>query len=57
MRHPILLCVTSLGLVLPAAAAEFPKFQAQEIDPHVGNVCYAVTVADVNADGKPTSSP
>jgi hypothetical protein len=34
-------------------AADFPKFEPQEIDPHVGNVCYAVTVADVNGDAKP----
>jgi hypothetical protein len=25
----------------------------KEIDPHVGNVCYALTLADVNADDKP----
>jgi hypothetical protein len=31
----------------------FPKFRATEIDPHVGNVCYAVTLADVNGDRKP----
>ena len=37
----------------PAAAAEFPKFQTQEIDPHAGEICYAVTVADVNGDQKP----
>ena len=36
----------------PGRAAEFPTFRAQEIDPHVGNVCYAVTTADVNGDGK-----
>ena len=35
------------------AAAEFPTFQAQEIDPHAGEICYAVTVADVNGDQKP----
>lgn len=43
-----------LALLLPAAlapAADFPRFTMQELDPHVGNVCYAVTVADVNADG------
>ena len=34
------------------AAAEFPRFQAQEIDPHAGDICYAVTVADVNGDQK-----
>lgn len=33
-------------------AADFPQFRGKEIDPHVGNVCYAVTVADVNGDGK-----
>ena len=26
--------------------------KSQEIDPHVGEVCYAVTVADVNGDQK-----
>ena len=34
------------------AAGELPRFQAQEIDPHVGAICYAVTVADVNGDHK-----
>jgi FG-GAP-like repeat len=38
---------------LPAVAADFPRFQPQEIDPHAGEVCYAVTVADLNSDGKP----
>ena len=38
---------------LPAFAADFPRFQPQEIDPHAGEVCYAVTTADVNGDGKP----
>ena len=37
----------------PAFAGDFPKFRAQEIDPHVGNVCYAVASADVDGDGKP----
>jgi hypothetical protein len=36
----------------PAAAAEFPAFRMQELDPNVGKVCYAVTTADVNGDGK-----
>ena len=40
------------ALSAPLSAAEFPAFRAQEIDPHVGNVCYAVTTADVNGDGK-----
>jgi hypothetical protein len=36
-----------------AAVGDFPKFEAREIDPHAGEVVYAVTVADVNADRKP----
>jgi hypothetical protein len=42
-----------LLLAAPAAAADFPRFEAREIDPHVGNVCYAVTTADVDGDKKP----
>jgi hypothetical protein len=38
------------GLVGPADG--FPGFRMQEIDPHVGNVCYALTSADVDGDGK-----
>jgi hypothetical protein len=53
MRNPTFLCLASLALALPCSAAEFPKFEAQEIDPHAGNVVYAVTVADVNGDRKP----
>jgi hypothetical protein len=33
------------------AAAEFPSFQAVTVDPEVGKVCYAVTLADVDGDG------
>ncbi len=29
---------------------EFPKFQPKTIDPYVGQICYAVTLADVNSD-------
>ncbi|MDR3620050.1 MAG: VCBS repeat-containing protein [Paludisphaera borealis] len=35
-----------------ASGAEFPRFEPLEIDPHIGEVCYAVTTADVNGDGK-----
>jgi hypothetical protein len=31
----------------------FPTFKSTVIDPHVGNICYALTLADVNGDGKP----
>lgn len=44
-----LLCLALPGL---AAAADFPTFKLQEIDPHAGNVVYAVTSADVDGNGK-----
>jgi hypothetical protein len=43
---------TSL-LAFSPGRADSPRFVAQEIDPHVGNVCYAVTAADVDGDRKP----
>lgn len=59
MRSPFYLPVLSIALILGvvaprdlARAADFPKFRAQTIDPNIGKVCYAVTVADVNGDGK-----
>lgn len=33
-------------------AADMPRFDPVVIDPAIGKVCYAVTTADVNADGK-----
>ncbi len=36
-----------------ALAADFPTFEAVTIDAEIGNVCYAVSTADVNGDGKP----
>jgi hypothetical protein len=51
--HPrCIVALSLLVLALPVSAAEFPSFRVQEIDPHVGNVCYAVTTADVDNDGK-----
>ncbi|OYW13655.1 MAG: hypothetical protein B7Z55_16460, partial [Planctomycetales bacterium 12-60-4] len=43
----ICLCAPACGL-----AAEFPQFEPVVIDPAIGKVCYAVTTADVNGDGK-----
>src|SRR5205807_3118905 len=37
---------------IPAAAAEFPRFETREIDPHAGEVCYAVALADIDGDKK-----
>lgn len=44
----VALCVSSFA----ADAADFPKFEAKTLDPDVGKVCYAVTLADVDGDGK-----
>jgi len=49
-----LLPFVTLGLlcVAPVSAAELPQFEHHEIDPNVGKVCYALTAADVDGDGK-----
>jgi hypothetical protein len=53
MRPIVTVCLVCLGChAQRAAAGEFPGFQAQQIDPHAGDVCYAVTAADVNGDHK-----
>ena len=59
MRQRLAACSTIVLFVtafvisgLAANAAEFPKFEAQTLDPDVGKVCYAVTLADVDGDGK-----
>jgi hypothetical protein len=36
----------------PAMAEGFPKFRHQTIDPNCGDVCYAVSLADVDGDGR-----
>ncbi len=52
LRSQFLLIVV-FGSAFAAAQAPAPlKFKIQEIDPHVGNVCYALTSTDVNGDGK-----
>ncbi len=55
MRKQLAMHVTSAALwllSLAAGAAEFPKFEAKTLDSDVGKVCYAVTLADVDGDGK-----
>ncbi|RUL89092.1 hypothetical protein TsocGM_03740 [Tautonia sociabilis] len=44
---------TATATAAASALASIPEFEMQEIDPHAGNVVYAVTVADVNGDGSP----
>lgn len=45
-----------IALVLICAAsvcqADTPRFEERIIDPNCGNICYAVTLADVDGDGK-----
>lgn len=54
-RPTTLATVAVFGLTgLVATAAEFPKFEARTLDPDIGKVCYAVTLADVDGDGKHT---
>jgi hypothetical protein len=50
MRRLLSTALVLLGSGI-APAADFPAFEAREIDPRIGNVCYAVTAADVNNDG------
>lgn len=53
MRRSFGISMAVLGLVGSATlAAEFPQFDAHTLDPDVGKVCYAVTLADVDGDGK-----
>lgn len=51
-----LLAIFSLLIERPArvsvAAEAFPTFKAQVIDPEIGKVCYAVTLADVDGDSR-----
>ncbi|OJW03210.1 MAG: hypothetical protein BGO49_00100 [Planctomycetales bacterium 71-10] len=54
MRSLSVAAALTLGaLAAPASAADFPRFEVREIDPHVGEVCYALAVADVDGDGRP----
>ena len=50
------ICSGALILLMKAnigySAEAFPEFVAQTIDPNIGKVCYAVTLADVNGDRK-----
>ena len=53
MRRSLIGFFGCLSLIAVSAhSADLPKFTAEEIDRHVGNVCYAVTTADVNGDGR-----
>ena len=40
-------------LAIESADAAFPRFEVKEIDANVGEVCYALTIADVDGDKLP----
>lgn len=51
-----LLTLIAAAFLLPAvstAGEGFPHFESRTIDSYCGKVCYAVTVADVDGNGKP----
>ncbi len=54
MRHLLsVVAAAAFGFVaLNASAAEFPQFETKTLDPDIGKVCYAVTLADVDGDGR-----
>jgi hypothetical protein len=57
VKIKLILCILGtlflmqLASILPAA--EIPEFKHIVLDDNIGKVCYAVTMADVNNDGKP----
>lgn len=42
-----------LGLVASSALADAPRFEVRQIDANVGEVCYALAIADVDGDKRP----
>lgn len=52
MKTPFALLIV-LNVISSAIGADaFPRFVEQTIDAHIGDVCYAVTLADVDGDSK-----
>lgn len=39
-------------VVSTSRGGDFPRFERRVIDPHVGEVCYALTTADIDGDSK-----
>jgi len=48
----ITFCAIVFSGTAAACQAEFPDFKTVTLDANIGKVCYAVTVADVDGDGK-----
>lgn len=45
----LLVCVTVFAANI-STASEMPRFETRVLDPNAGNICYAVTAADVDGD-------
>ena len=55
MRTSLLVLLLMVSLHTETWSADtFPKFREHVIDPEVGRVCYAVTLADVDGDAADT---
>lgn len=52
MLRIVFLTTAMLFAVVAPLSAGCPTFVAHVVDPHIGEVCYAVTKADLNGDGK-----
>ncbi|MEQ9411491.1 MAG: VCBS repeat-containing protein [Fuerstiella sp.] len=54
MKNLRLFCIAAMVVCLTGSlyAGDFPEFQPRVIDPDIGKVCYAVTTADVDGDGR-----
>lgn len=57
MRHTLTLLSWGIAIAMLSAVgwaqSSLPKFEEVVIDPEIGKVCYAVTLADVDGDGRP----
>ena len=52
MLWRMLTALAAIAALIEPTCAGCPKFVEQTIDPNIGEVCYAVTKADVNDDGR-----
>ncbi len=52
MRPNPLISATLVVLLARLVVAETPRFEVRQIDANVGEVCYALAIADVDGDGR-----
>src|SRR5262245_20049461 len=52
MRFSLAVILALNSAILALGKEPFPKFREQTIDAHIGEICYAVTLADVDGDSK-----